>query len=137
MSFPAENGHAVILFDGVCNLCNAAVQFVIAHDPGGIYHFAALQSPAGVELAAAYGLDALPLDSVILIEGGRAYTGSEAALRIVGRLATGWRWLGMLRVLPRPLRDGAYRFVARHRYRWFGRRQACMLPTEEVRGRFL
>ena len=133
---------AIILFDGVCNLCNGFVQFVIEHDPAGQFQFTALQSETGRNLLRQHGL-AVPtagtdLDSVRLLEDGKLYSHSTAVLRIARRLGGIWGLLaapGWL--LPRTLRDAAYCFVARHRYRWFGRQEACWLPTPELRARFL
>ena len=128
---------SVILFDGVCNLCNGFVQFVIRRDPAARFQFAALQSAAGQALLAAHQLPApAEPESIVLVEGGRAYTHSGAVLRILRRLP-GWGWLYAFRVLPRVLRDAVYRWVARHRYRWFGREETCMMPTPELRARFL
>jgi predicted DCC family thiol-disulfide oxidoreductase YuxK len=132
-----EDGGAVVLFDGVCNLCNGSVQFIIRHDPAGRFRFASLQSEAGQALLRRHGLDPEDLFSVILVEDGRAHSRSDAALRIAAGLSGGWRAAGALRVVPRPLRDLVYGWVARNRYRWFGRQDACMIPTPELRGRFL
>lgn len=156
-----------ILFDGVCNLCAWSVQFIIRRDPQAQFRFAALQSPAGQRLLAAHrqgvgrgqtqtsadeehtvrahprlsasndSQGAQLLDSVVLLERGRAYTRSTAALRIARRLRWPWPILWPLVAFPRPLRDWAYDLVARNRYRWFGRRSACMLPTPALRARFL
>lgn len=130
---------ATILFDGVCNLCNGFVQFVIRHDHQQRFHFAALQSEAARALLARHGqpLPAPEPDSVVLVENGQVYTHSEAILRIAAGLGGAWRALAVGRVLPRPLRDAAYRWVARHRYQWFGRQDSCMLPTPELKARFL
>jgi predicted DCC family thiol-disulfide oxidoreductase YuxK len=128
-----------ILFDGVCNLCNSFVQFVIRHDKRGYFHFAALQSAAAATLLSQYG-QPMPTpepDSVLLVENGRVYMHSEAALRIAAQLGGRWRVLALVRVLPRSLRDAVYRWVARNRYRWFGRQESCMLPTPELKTRFL
>jgi predicted DCC family thiol-disulfide oxidoreductase YuxK len=132
---------ATVLFDGVCNLCNGFVQFVIRHDARGIFRFAALQSEAGQALLAAHGqaqtaIGADP-NSVILVTEGRVYTHSSAVLRIAGLLGGGWRLLGVGWVLPRPWRDALYRYIARNRYRWFGRQESCMLPTPALKARFL
>lgn len=131
---------AVILFDGVCNLCNGFVQFVIRHDAAGRFRFAALQSAAGQALLAAAGYSppgpAGP-ESVVLLAGGRLYSHSAAVLRIAGLLGGFWRVAAVGWLLPRPWRDGLYRFVARHRYRWFGRQESCWLPTPALRARFL
>lgn len=128
----------VVLFDGVCNLCQWSVRFIVRRDRRGVFRFAALQSPAGRALLAGHRLaDAQAPDSVVLLEGGRASTGSTAALRIARRLDGAWPLLYALVAVPRPLRDALYRFVARNRYRWFGRQAACMPPTPELRARFL
>ena len=132
---------ALILFDGVCNLCNGFVQFVIRHDPTGRFRFAALQSAAGQAVLAQHGFDAAAVaaepDSVLLELDGRLYSHSEAVLRIASELGGPWRLLSVGRLLPRSWRDAAYRFVARHRYRWFGRQDSCWLPTPELKARFL
>ncbi|RAK65064.1 thiol-disulfide oxidoreductase DCC family protein [Hymenobacter edaphi] len=129
---------SVILFDGVCNLCHGLVQFIIHRDPQARFRFASLQSAEGQRLMPG-GVNPDPAnpDSVVLIEDGQAYTHSTAILRILRRLGGGWALLSLAGVLPRPLRDAAYRFVARHRYRWFGRQTECWLPTPELKARFL
>jgi len=127
----------IVLFDGVCNLCNGSVQFLIRRDPGARFRFASLQSPVGERLLDELGIDRQAVDSVILVEDGRWYKESDAALRIAHSLGGPWKALGILRLIPRPLRDGLYRFIARNRYRWFGKTEACWLPTPELRGRFL
>jgi predicted DCC family thiol-disulfide oxidoreductase YuxK len=128
---------AIILFDGVCNLCNGFVQFVIRHDPAGRFRFAALQSEAAEELLRDLPPRARGIDSVVLIENGRCYWQSAAALRILRQLRGGWPLLYGFMVIPAFLRDRAYAWLARNRYRWFGRRQACMLPTPDLQARFL
>ena len=129
--------HAVILFDGVCNFCNGAVNFVIARDPSGYFKFAALQSEAGEELSDKYGIDKVETDSVVLIEDDQAYLHSSAALRIVRKLPGAWPALYGFIIVPRPIRDWAYKLFAKNRYRLFGRQEQCMIPTPEVRARFL
>jgi predicted DCC family thiol-disulfide oxidoreductase YuxK len=126
-----------ILFDGVCNLCERWVQFVIRRDRAGRYRFAALQSQVGARLAADHGIDAGAMASLVLLENGRAYHRSDAALRVARRLDGGWPLLSVLRVVPRFIRDAAYDWIAANRYRWFGRKDACMVPTPELRARFL
>ena len=132
---------ALILFDGVCNLCNGFVQFVIEHDPAGRFRFAALQSVAGQAVLAAHGLDANAVatepDSVLLELDGQLYSHSDAVLRIARELGGPWRLLLAGYLLPRAWRDAAYRLVARNRYRWFGRQESCWLPTPELKARFL
>ncbi len=127
----------VILFDGVCNLCNGAVNFVIDRDPDARFKLAALQSEPGRALAARCGIDADALDSIVLVERGRCYTRSAAALRIARGLGGAWPLLAALEAVPAPLRDRIYAWVAANRYRWFGRRESCRVPTPELRGRFL
>jgi predicted DCC family thiol-disulfide oxidoreductase YuxK len=139
---------AVVLFDGVCNFCDASVNFVIDHDPEGYFKFAPLQSESGTRLANEYGLasetaglqpsdDLIPIDSVILIEDGKAYTHSTGALRIARRLTGLWSMFYALIIVPKPVRDFFYRLFAKYRYRFFGRKDQCMLPSPEVRQRFL
>ena len=131
---------AIIFFDGVCNLCNGIVQLIIRHDAAGYFRFVPLQSEAARQLLAAGGHTLPPAsadpDSVLVLEDGQLYAHSAAVLRIARHLP-GWRWLAVGRLLPRAGRDALYRFVARHRYRWFGRQQECMLPTPELKARFL
>jgi predicted DCC family thiol-disulfide oxidoreductase YuxK len=128
---------AVLLFDGVCNLCSGAVRFIIPRDPRGRFRFASLQSAAGERLLAELRIDRQALDSIILVEHGHWYAESDAVLRIANLLGGAWRLFGVFRLIPRPLRDRLYRLVARHRYRWFGRKEVCWLPTPELRARFL
>ena len=131
----------VILFDGVCNLCNGFVQFVIRHDQGGRFRFAALQSDAARALLAAHGLAPIvpgtAPESVLLLSGGQLYSHSSAVLRIARGLGGIWRVAAVGGVLPRAWRDALYRFIARHRYRWFGRQESCLLPTPALKARFL
>lgn len=132
-----HGGHGVILFDGVCNFCNGYVNYVIDHDPADYFRFASLQSEAGAALAGRHGIDVTELSTVVLIENGRAYARSGAVLRVLRRLTGPARLLWPLIVIPGPLRDAVYRFVAARRYRWFGKQEACRLPTEADRMRFL
>ncbi|HEV8582991.1 MAG TPA: thiol-disulfide oxidoreductase DCC family protein [Thermoanaerobaculia bacterium] len=129
--------HPVLLFDGVCNLCNGSVQFIIRRDPQARFRFASLQSAVGQLYLEELQVDRQAIDSVILVEGDRWYKESDAALGVVRILGGPWRALGVLRLIPRPLRDRLYRLIARNRYRWFGKREACWLPTPELRERFL
>jgi predicted DCC family thiol-disulfide oxidoreductase YuxK len=129
--------HAVVLFDGVCNLCNGFVQFVIPRDPAGYFRFAALNSEAAARVLSTARHDGPPVDSIILVEDGVAYVRSAAALRIARRLGFPWILGYGLMIVPRPVRDAIYDLVARRRYRWFGRRETCMVPGPGVRDRFL
>ena len=130
----------IILFDGVCNLCNSAVQWVIERDKEGRFDFAALQSDAARrELAMIMDekeIDALP-DSIVLLDGDGVHVRSAAALRILRGLRSPYALLRLGVVLPRPIRDAIYDLIARKRYRWFGRRDTCMTPTPELAARFL
>lgn len=127
----------IVIFDGVCNLCNGVVAWIIPRDPANHVHFAALQSPAGQRLLQAHAIDTAYTDSVIVIDGNHIFVESDAALRICHYLRWPWPLLRHLHIIPRPWRDTIYRWVARNRYRWFGRRDHCMLPTPENAKRFL
>jgi predicted DCC family thiol-disulfide oxidoreductase YuxK len=128
---------AIILFDGVCNFCNGSVNFIIDRDSAGYFKFAPLQSEIGEKLLAQHGVDKAQTDSIILIEDDKAYTHSTAALRIARKLDGAWRWFYYLIVVPRPIRDAFYKLFARYRYKLFGKKDECMLPTPEIRARFL
>jgi predicted DCC family thiol-disulfide oxidoreductase YuxK len=128
----------IVLFDGVCNVCNRLTRFVIAHDPPPArLRFAALQSEAGRRLLREHSLGKDDLDTFVLIENGRAQVRSSAALRLLTLLGPPWSLLAALRIIPRPLRDRAYDWFARNRYKWWGKRDECMLPTPEIKSRFL
>ncbi|MGE6739837.1 thiol-disulfide oxidoreductase DCC family protein [Allorhizobium pseudoryzae] len=127
----------VIVFDGDCVLCSASAQFVLRHDRAARFRLAALQTPAGAALASLYGIDPLDPQSIILVRGGRALTDSDAVLAIGQGLGWPWKAVGALRIVPRPVRDLVYRFIARNRYRLFGRRQGCFVPAPDHRGRIL
>lgn len=130
---------AIVLFDGVCNLCSSSVQFIIERDPQQYFRFAALQSDVGQQLLTQAGLSATKLNTIVLVEQQQAYTHSTAALRIAQQLSGGaWRYLGRLGMyLPQPLRDLLYNWVARNRYRWFGKQQSCWLPSKALSARFI
>jgi predicted DCC family thiol-disulfide oxidoreductase YuxK len=127
----------VLLFDGVCNLCHGAVNFIFAHEKAPVLRFASLQSAEGQQLLKDYHLPATYTDSLVLIERHHAYTHSEAALRVSAYLEPPFA-LGRLAILiPRPVRDALYLWVASHRYQWFGKKDQCLLPTPERKARFL
>lgn len=132
---------ALILFDGVCNLCNGAVLFVLDRDPRARFRFAALQGDEAARRLAGHGPDAArigaSLSSIVLLEDGVLHTRSTAALRIARRLRAPWPLLYAAIAIPAPLRDLVYDWVARNRYRWFGREEACRLPTPALRARFI
>jgi predicted DCC family thiol-disulfide oxidoreductase YuxK len=125
------------LFDGVCHVCSGSVRFVLPRDRNGAFRFASLQSPVADRLLGACGRAPGTLDSLVLIDEGRCYERSEAALRIAARLAFPWRLAAALRIVPRSIRDGVYSWFAARRYRWFGRKETCDLPPPEWRQRFL
>ena len=127
----------LVLFDGVCGLCNGFVDFLLPRDREAALLFGALQSEAGRKALRDVGLPDTTPETLVVIDEGRAYVESTGALRLFGRLPWPWRALGWLRVVPRPLRDAVYRFVARNRYGWFGKRDSCRLPSPSERARFL
>lgn len=129
---------AVLLFDGVCNLCNGAVNVLIDADPDAYFRLATLQSDAARPYLQAFDLNPeAAMDSVILIENGRLYTRSTAVLRVARRLDAPWSLLWAFIAVPRPVRDWVYDRVAASRYQWFGRRDTCRMPTPDVRAHFL
>ena len=128
---------ATVVFDGVCVFCSGWVRFLMARDRARRFRFATMQSDAGRRLLAGHGIDPDDPISFLLVDRERAYTDSTAALRILTRLGGWWRLAGTLYAVPRPLRDAVYRFVARRRYRWFGKRESCFVPTRETKDRFL
>jgi predicted DCC family thiol-disulfide oxidoreductase YuxK len=140
----APDDHPVVLFDGVCNLCNGWVDFLIARDARGLLRFASLQSAAAQERLASTGCppEAIASDggtpsTLVLLEGGHAYVRSTAALRTLRHLGTPWSWLWALRWVPSPVRDAVYMWVAAHRYAWFGKSETCRVATPSERARFL
>ncbi|OBZ11528.1 thiol-disulfide oxidoreductase DCC [Bacillus sp. FJAT-27264] len=128
---------SVVLMDGVCHLCQGLVRFIIPRDPKSRFVFAPLQSEIAAQLLRDGGLEPGKLDTVVLVENGKCYTESAAALRIARGLRFPWPLAYVFTLVPRPLRDMIYRYVARNRYRWFGRDEQCLLPTPEIRKRFL
>jgi len=129
--------HTILFYDGVCNVCNASVQYAYKHDHSCSIRFAALQSPLAQELLPPRGVDPTKLDSLVLLHRGQVYTHSEAVIQLACLLG-GWRNLAFLAyLLPGPVRDAAYNAFARNRYRWFGQRQSCMLPPPDLRARLL
>lgn len=129
--------HTVVLIDGVCHLCQGLVRFIIPRDPKGRLRFAPLQSETGSGLLQSSGLDAGQLSTVVFLDKGAVYTESAAVLRIARNLRFPWPAAYIFMIVPRPLRDAVYRYVARNRYRWFGRDEQCLLPTPDIRRRFL
>ncbi len=132
-----DGARGVILFDGFCRLCSGSVRFVFRRDPEGRFRFAALDSEVGRRLLARCGVVPETTDSVVLVEPGRCSLRSTAALRICRGLRFPWPLLSLLLLIPPPLRDALYDFVARRRLRWFGRLDQCFLPDAELSRRFL
>jgi len=133
----SEVQNPVILFDGVCNLCNGSVLFILNRDPSGIFRFAPLQSETGKNLLSKFDLPNDKLNSIILVENNEYYLRSTAALKILRRLGTLWKIVYVFMLVPRPVRDYIYDIVARNRYKWYGKRAECMIPSSDIESRFL
>ena len=131
------NEKPVILFDGVCNFCNAIVNFVIRQDKKNVFLFAALQSESGKKLLEKYHINSQPSDSFVVITNGKAYIKSKATLKLYNKLPWYWKWTQIFWVIPNFIRDAVYDLIAKNRYKWFGKKEECMIPSPEVRGRFL
>ncbi len=131
------NTQPIILFDGICNFCNSAVNFVIKKDKKGIVKFTPLQSNAGQQLLQQYNLPTEEMSSFVFIDEGKAYTRSTAAIKVCKYLSGLWPLCKVFIIVPKFIRDGLYNWIAKNRYKWFGERDACMIPTPEVRERFL
>ena len=127
----------IIFFDGVCNLCNKSVQFIIEHDDNAFFKFASLQSNTAQQILANFD-ENIELNTIILLKNNTIFKESDAAIEILKNLQ--WRWTFLRRLLkyvPPFLRNWVYRKIARHRYRWFGKKETCMIPTPEIKNRFL
>jgi predicted DCC family thiol-disulfide oxidoreductase YuxK len=129
--------NSIILFDGVCNLCSASVQFIIKRDPKKKFQFASLQSEVGQNFLGQFSIDKQQLHSIILIQNDQYFEQSEAALRIAKQLNGAWPLLYAFKILPQFIRDLIYRSVARNRYHFFGKRDSCWIPTPELKSRFI
>ncbi|WP_271393096.1 thiol-disulfide oxidoreductase DCC family protein [Aequorivita sinensis] len=129
--------HKIILFDGVCNLCNGAINYVIKRDQKNVFKFAALQSEIGQELTAKFKIDGSKVDSIILIDGDKHYEKSTAALYIAKHLSGAYPLLFGFIIVPKFIRNAVYDYVARNRYKWFGKKDKCMIPTAELKNKFL
>lgn len=138
MSAPTDEA-PVVLFDGVCNLCNGAVQFILDHDRTKVLRFASLQSDRGQALLRAHGIPIPEGDpeSIVLIQDGHAYERSTAALQIAAHLTAPWSWIRICLVVPRFVRDLVYKLIAKNRYRVFGKTNECRVPTPELRTRMI
>ena len=128
----------IILFDGLCNLCNSSVQFVIEHDKKDIFRFVSLQSDLGRQITAHIGIDSKHIDSVILYEPGVAYYyKSNAALEIAKNLGGFFHFGTLFKIIPTAIRNQLYDYIAKNRYKWYGKRQECLIPTPELKAKFL
>lgn len=139
MSRPNESTehHVIVLIDGVCHMCQGLTKFIIKRDPKGVFRFASLQSEIGQEMLRRGGLPENLMETVVVVEKGSYYTQSAAALKIARRLPFPWPLLYGFIIVPRGLRNVIYNWVAKNRYRWFGKDDECMIPTPEIRRRFL
>jgi len=132
-----NGGHPLIIFDGVCNYCCGVVNFIIRRDPSGVFRFAPFQSEAARKILVQYDYPVDTLDSFVLIEHGKLYTKSEAGLRVQKLLGGFHKLLYAFIVVPAPIRDAVYDYIARHRYEWYGKKDECMIPTPDIKSRFL
>ena len=128
---------SVIFFDGLCNLCNGAVQFTIERDPKNVFQYASLQSDYAQEHLSPFQIEPKQGDSFVLLERGKVYQRSTAALRVSKRLTWPWPLLYALIIVPPFIRDAVYNYVAKNRYRWFGKKESCWVPTPELKSKFL
>ena len=129
--------HKIVLFDGVCNFCNSSVNFIMKHDRKNVFKFAALQSEKGEELQKKFGLNPENLSSFILIEGEKYFSKTTAALRVAKKLGFFWNLSYVFIIIPPFIRNIAYNIIAKHRYKWFGKRDTCRIPTPEEKEKFL
>lgn len=127
----------VVLFDGICNLCHHTVQFIVLRDKKGVFRFASLQSTIGKQLIDQHQLSVDYLNTLVVIEGKRAYLRSDAVLKIAQRLGGWWSLAMIFWIVPRFIRDAVYNWVSRNRYRWWGKKEQCLLMTPDLRERFL
>jgi predicted DCC family thiol-disulfide oxidoreductase YuxK len=131
------NHLSIVLFDGVCNLCNRSVQFILRNDRKRKFKFASLQGKTGQALSQQHGIGLNELNSFVLIDDGKVYTRSTAFMRVLKNLGGGWAFFSFLIIIPVFIRDAVYNWVARNRYNWFGKRDSCMVPGPAIKDRFL
>ncbi len=127
----------IILFDGVCNLCNSSITFVIKHDPKDLFRYAPLQSDIGKSLLQKHQIDSEKVDSIILVDQEKAYTKSAAALHIARSLSGAYPLLAIFLIIPAFIRNLVYDYIARNRYKWYGKKESCMIPTPALKAKFL
>ncbi|MED0673799.1 thiol-disulfide oxidoreductase DCC family protein [Aneurinibacillus aneurinilyticus] len=137
MKVKKSDNHPIILFDGVCNMCNQWVQFVIKRDSKALFKFASLQSNLGDSIIKHYKVNTKGRESIVLIEEEKVYIESTAVLKIISRLEGPIKMVTLFWIIPKPIRDQAYRIIAKRRYRLFGKKEACMVPTKEMQSRFI
>lgn len=131
------NNHKIILFDGVCNLCNSSVNFIIDRDKKNIFKFAALQSEAGQKILDKSGMNKNDFDSVVLVDENKIFSKSTAALKIVKEFPSLWKTLYVFIIIPSPVRNFIYDLIAKNRYRWFGKKDSCRMPSPELKNKFI
>jgi predicted DCC family thiol-disulfide oxidoreductase YuxK len=131
------NDKKIILFDGVCNLCNSSVQYIIQRDPKDVFRFVSLQSPLGQEIQQYLGIADRKIDSIILYEPKRAYYYKSGAIIEIAKTMPYFSWFTVFRFVPSSLRDSVYDFIAKNRYKWYGKQNSCMIPKPELKGKFL
>lgn len=127
----------IVIYDGLCNLCDISILFIIRNDQRGKFKFVSCQSELGRKLQCRYEVDTIQEGTVILIKHGEVYIRSDAAVEIARELDSVWKYVSFLRVLPRPFRDYLYTVVSKNRYRWFGKKNECLLPDDHLRKRFI
>lgn len=132
-----HSSYPIILFDGVCNFCNDSINTLIKLDKKGVFKFAPIQSEIGQRYLKALNYSDPDISTVVLICDGRLYTKSDAALQTFKHLGSWWRFLRVFTIVPKPIRNAVYDFIAKNRYKWFGKKEECMIPTPEIRARFL
>lgn len=138
MDLKLPQGKKIILFDGVCNLCDASVQFIIKHDKIDVFRFVALQSELGQTILRYIGINSTNLDSVVFYNPGIAYyIKSEAAIEIANSLGNVFSFALYFKIIPRILRDPLYNYIAKNRYKWYGKKESCLIPSNELKAKFL
>jgi predicted DCC family thiol-disulfide oxidoreductase YuxK len=130
-------GKSVILFDGVCNLCNSSINFIIKNDKKKHFLFASLQSDAAKEILLQHNSKKNNLNSIILIENETLFEKSTAILKITKHFSNGYQFLSIFSIIPTFIRDTIYMLISKNRYKWFGKKDSCIIPSEELKGRFL
>ena len=137
MTNPIQLTRPIIVFDGVCVLCNRSVHFIIMHDTQKLFRLVSMQATVGQQLLRDHGLDSDDPSSLLLIDESGAHTDTDAIIRVVCRFGGVWKLISIMRIVPPDLRDLAYRWVAKNRYHWFGKRETCMVPTPDIAERFI